>query len=135
MSNAEKAGAGTEVVVVLCTCPPDRAEALARDLVESRRAACVNIIESVRSIYRWEGKVCDDGESLLVIKTARDRVAALERRLVEIHPYSVPEVIALPVTSGHDPYLRWVLGETAACGDGDPRHGGEERQGERGEQE
>ncbi len=101
-----------KIHVVLCTCPPDRAASLARELVDARLAACVNIIERVNSIYRWEGKICEDGESLLVIKSAEDRLDELVRQIVEAHPYTVPEVIALPVTSGSQPYIDWVVGET-----------------------
>ncbi len=102
------------VDVVLCTAPPDRAAELARSLVGEKLAACVNILPSVRSIYRWDGDLCDDEESLLVIKTASERVPALSKRLIELHPYDVPEVIALPVREGvgNAQYLQWVLGES-----------------------
>ncbi len=102
------------VDVVLCTAPPDRAAELARSLVGEKLAACVNILPSVRSIYRWDGELCDDEESLLVIKTASERVPALSKRLIELHPYDVPEVIALPVREGvgNAQYLQWVLGES-----------------------
>ena len=97
------------VDVVLCTAPPDRAAELARSLVGEKLAACVNILPSVRSIYRWDGELCDDEESLLVIKTASERVPALSKRLIELHPYDVPEVIALPVREGvgNAQYLQW----------------------------
>jgi periplasmic divalent cation tolerance protein len=102
----------TDVRVVLVTTPPGQGAGIARDLVEARLAACVNVVGSVRSIYRWEGKVCDEGEELLVAKTVASRVDALIARVREIHPYSVPEVIALPVVAGSAPYLEWVAGET-----------------------
>lgn len=96
------------VVVVLVTTPPDNASSIAHHLVEKRLAACVNIIPEVRSVYRWEGNVEEDGECLLVIKTTGRMYEAVSRAVREIHPYSVPEVISLPVTDGYDGYLRWV---------------------------
>jgi periplasmic divalent cation tolerance protein len=95
-------------VVVLITSPADDAARLAGALVKEQLAACVNIISSVRSIYCWEDEVCDDSEDLLVVKTRADLVRALEERVVELHPYDVPEVIALPVVDGHAPYLGWL---------------------------
>jgi periplasmic divalent cation tolerance protein len=99
----------TDVVVVLCTLPPgDAASAIAQTLVEERLAACVNLVPGVRSIYRWQGAICDEPEQLAIIKTTADGVAALKARLVALHPYDVPEVLALPVADGHLPYLGWI---------------------------
>ena len=99
--------------VILCTCPSaDDATRLARAVVGEQLAACVNILAGVRSIYRWKGEICDDAEFLLVIKTATDRVEALRERLVTLHPYECPEVIALPIVAGHTPYLDWLIEET-----------------------
>ena len=97
--------------VILCTAPPDQAPALARLLVTECLAACVNILPAVRSIYRWQGELCDDPESLLIIKTTTDRVTRLTERLSEAHPYDCPEVIALAVDSGHAPYLNWLTAQ------------------------
>lgn len=94
--------------LVLCNCPPDSADGLARAVVEARLAACVNVLPQVRSVYRWEGEVCVDEEVTLLIKTTASRLSALTEALVEAHPYDVPEVIALPITEGHQPYLDWV---------------------------
>jgi periplasmic divalent cation tolerance protein len=103
-----------EVLVVLSTLPnPDKAAEIARILVEEQLAACVNIIPAVRSIYRWQGAVQDDSEALAVIKTTRDRYDQLARRLVQLHPYELPEVIGLPVAGGHAPYLAWVAGSVS----------------------
>ena len=79
-----------------------------------RLAACVNIIPGLRSIYRWEGEICDDGESLLVIKTRAESVADLTEALLELHPYDTPEVIALPIEegAGNPAYLQWLLDES-----------------------
>lgn len=84
------------------------AERIARALVEGGLAACVNVIPQVISIYRWKGSVEREDERLLVIKTTRDRFEALRQALVELHPYEVPELIALPIQAGHEPYLAWL---------------------------
>jgi len=95
-------------ITVFVTCPQDRAPELATQLVQLRLAACVNIIGGLRSIYTWEGKVCDDAEALMVIKTRGVLFEALRDKVVQLHPYDVPEVIALPIIDGHAPYLRWL---------------------------
>jgi periplasmic divalent cation tolerance protein len=103
----------TDVLVVLVTVPTaDQAAELARALVEARLAACGNIVPGLRSIYRWEGKVHDEAEALLVLKTTRGRYAALRDRILALHPYEVPEVLALPVEAGSARYLAWVGAET-----------------------
>ncbi len=103
----------TDVRVVLITAPAgESAAGIARDLVERRLAACVNLVREVRSIYRWEGAIQDDREDLLIVKTTASRVADLLARVREVHPYTVPEVIALPVDAGSESYLRWVEAET-----------------------
>lgn len=111
----EKGENGT-IATVLCTCPAERARELSRAVVEGRLAACVNIVSEVTSVYRWKGELCEDPESLLVIKTASGRVEELIRRLVELHPYDVPEVIALEVGEGHRAYIQWVLDESSGAG-------------------
>ena len=103
----------TDALVVLVTTPsPERAAEIARALVEERLAACGNVVPGLRSIYRWEGKVQDDAEALLVLKTTRARFEALRDRVLALHPYEVPEVIALPVEAGSAPYLAWIAAET-----------------------
>jgi periplasmic divalent cation tolerance protein len=72
----------------------------------------VNLVPSIRSIYRWQGAIEDAREVLAVIKTTTERLDALRARLVELHPYEVPEVVAVPIAGGHEPYLAWVVGET-----------------------
>jgi len=97
------------VIVVFSTFPSeDKAADIARTLVSEGHAACANLVPQVRSIYRWQGELCDERETLAIIKTTRERFAALRDRLVALHPYEVPEVIALPVEAGHPPYLDWV---------------------------
>lgn len=102
----------TDILVVLVTAPDaDTAARIARTVVEERLAACGNIVPGLRSIYRWQGAVQDEPEVLLVLKTRRDAMEALRARVVALHPYEVPEVIALPVEAGHAPYLAWVAGQ------------------------
>src|SRR5262245_11103907 len=101
------------VLAVFSTFPnPDKAAEVARTLVTEQLAACVNLVGPVRSIYRWQGEISDDTETLAVIKTTRERFEAMKARLVELHPYEVAEVIALAVEAGHAPYLAWVETET-----------------------
>ena len=84
------------------------AEHIAHELVERRLAACVNILPGVTSVYRWKGQVEKDQELLLVIKTARPRLEALRKAVLALHPYEVPELVALAVEDGHPPYLDWL---------------------------
>jgi periplasmic divalent cation tolerance protein len=103
----------TDVFVVLVTMPTaERAAELARTLVDERLAACGNVVPGLRSIYRWEGKVVDEPEVLLVLKTTRARFDGLRDRVLALHPYEVPEVLALPVEAGSAAYLAWVGAET-----------------------
>jgi periplasmic divalent cation tolerance protein len=105
-------------LVVLCACPDDpTAERIARELIGGRLAACVNRLTAVRSTYRWQGAVHDEPETLLIIKTTRSRYEALEMRLKALHPYEVPEIIALPILAGAAPYLAWLAEETRPAAD------------------
>lgn len=104
--------ASTGALVVLVTAPTaERAAEIARALVEEHLAACGNVVPGVRSIYRWEGKVEDEGEVLLVLKTTRERFPALRDRVLALHPYEAPEVLALPVEAGAERYLTWIRDE------------------------
>ena len=103
----------TPVRVILCTVPSEDAGVqIARQLVDEQLVACVDILPGVRSIYRYQGKVEDDRELLLLMKTSADRLDALIPRVRALHPYEVCEVLALEVTAGSQPYLDWVLAET-----------------------
>jgi periplasmic divalent cation tolerance protein len=103
-----------EVRVVLVTAPDaETAGRLARALVEERLAACVNLVPGVRSVYRWEGRVTEDEELLLVIKTRADRTRTLAARVRDLHPYAVPEVLELAAVGGSDAYLEWVRTESS----------------------
>lgn len=95
--------------VALSNAPDlDQARRMARTLVEEGLAACVNLVPGMRSVYRWEGEVHDDPEVLLVIKTTAAAAGAMTRRLLELHPYQVPELVLLPVEGGAEAYLAWV---------------------------
>lgn len=94
--------------IVVCNCSPKESEALARALVEERLAACVNILPGVRSIYRWEGAVCDEVEDTLLIKTSAAHYEAMKTHLQALHSYSVPEIIALDAVDVLDAYARWA---------------------------
>ena len=99
----------SEMLVILCTCP-DEATALklAGGLVEERLAACVNMLPAMRSIYRWQGKICNDAEVLMVIKSLASRYQELESWLLEHHPYDIPEIVAVPVSQVSADYLEWI---------------------------
>jgi periplasmic divalent cation tolerance protein len=102
-----------EILVILTNCPDSAsADAIARRLVENRLAACVNRLAPVSSIYRWQGAVETAAEIPLLIKCTRERYAEVETVIRELHPYEVPEIVALPVAGGWGPYLRWVDNET-----------------------
>ena len=103
----------TDALLVFTTLPTaDAAVQLARTLVEEKLAACANLFPAVRSIYRWQGKLQDENEVLLILKTRADHFERLKLRLLEIHPYEVPEVLAVPVEQGYAPYLEWLATET-----------------------
>lgn len=98
-------------LLVLTTVGADfDARALAHALVEARLAACVNVIDRMHSVYRWEGCVTGDDEQLLLIKTTDARVDALRDELLRLHPYDVPEFVVLPVENTSDAYGAWLLG-------------------------
>jgi periplasmic divalent cation tolerance protein len=98
-----------EYVVVLTTLPADAdAAGFGRSLVDERLAACVNLLPPMESVYRWEGQVEQERERQIIIKTSRDRLAALWDRVRELHPYEVPEFLVLSIVDGNEAYLRWV---------------------------
>jgi periplasmic divalent cation tolerance protein len=100
-------------ILVLCTCPDESvAVDIARILVEEGLAACVNRPGTVTSTYRWQGRLCEEPEQLLMIKTTPARYEALEMRLKALHPYEIPEIIAIPILTGSGQYLAWLADAT-----------------------
>jgi periplasmic divalent cation tolerance protein len=107
--------AATDFLVVLVTAPDvETAARIGRTVVEERLAACVNVIPGLRSIYEFEGQLCDEAEALCLFKTRRSLYPALRDRVSALHPYQVPEVIALPLAEGNAPYLTWLLAATGS---------------------
>ena len=105
-------------IACLCTCPDaDSARRIAQALVGERLAACVNLVPGIASVYRWQGQVQEDREVLLVIKTVRARLEALTARVRALHPYELPEVVAVDITGGLPDYLDWIATQTRT---GDP---------------
>ena len=97
------------VILAITTCPDEpTAQQIAATLVQERLAACVNRVAGVTSTYFWDGRLQDDVEILLIIKTSAARVEALTARLKTLHPYDLPELVVLPVSGGNEAYLQWV---------------------------
>lgn len=104
---------GSGFLLVYVTVPnAEEGARIARALVEERLAACVNVVPSIRSFYRWEGRIQEDPECLLLMKTRTQVFERLRARVAELHSYQVPCITALPVIAGHEPYLAWVREET-----------------------
>ena len=100
--------------LALCTCPDaDSARALAHALVDARLAACVSRVPGIVSVYAWQGRIEEDTEVLLLIKTTSEHFAALRERVVALHPYDVPELIALDIGDGLPAYLQWLQQATS----------------------
>lgn len=103
----------SDSIVVLVTCgSEEEALEIAKALVEAHLAPCVNLVAPIRSIYRWEGKICDEKEWLLIIKTKKQKFEELEKKVKSLHSYSVPEIIGLPITEGSLAYLNWIRENT-----------------------
>ncbi len=105
----------TDAILVLVTAPSaEKAAEIGHALVSERLAACANILPSLRSIYAWEGKICDEPEALMILKTRAELFEPLRARVISLHPYQVPEVLRLGVEAGHAPYLEWILASVRA---------------------
>ena len=99
----------TTLQIVLCTVPDQQTgEAIANALVTEQLAACVNIVPGITSVYRWKGAVEQDQEALLLIKTGQDSWQSLEARIRALHPYELPEIIAVPIHTGQKDYIEWI---------------------------
>ena len=101
------------VVVMVSTANQEEAAKIADLVVQSRLAACASTIPTVRSTYWWEGKIVSDQEALILIKTTSDKVLPLQETILKVHSYKVPEIIAISVTHGFQPYLDWVRSEVS----------------------
>jgi periplasmic divalent cation tolerance protein len=99
----------TDYIIALCTCPnEDTGTKIAEALVDGKIAACVNIVPGLKSVYRWQGKICRDAEVLLIIKTEAGKYTELESAVRKLHPYEVPEIVAIPIVQGYEKYLEWI---------------------------
>jgi periplasmic divalent cation tolerance protein len=104
----------TDAILVLTMLPnADAAAEMAKTVVNEKLAACANILPAARSIYRWKGKVEDANEVLVLLKTRHEHFDRIRARILELHPYEVPEVLAIPVEQGYYPYLEWLARETS----------------------
>ncbi|MDQ7038308.1 MAG: divalent-cation tolerance protein CutA [Aquificota bacterium] len=95
-------------LVVLITAPKDKGEEIANLIVEKKLGACVNVVPEVKSLYWWRGNIEEDTEALLVVKTSSSKFPQLLKEVKEVHPYTVPEIIALPIVAGNEDYLKWI---------------------------
>jgi periplasmic divalent cation tolerance protein len=100
------------IAVLITTGSAEEGQSIARALVEERLAACVNILSPIHSVYRWEGKLQCDEETLLVVKTTSHRFEQLSLRVKQLHSYDTPEIVALPLVDGSSEYLDWVDAQT-----------------------
>jgi periplasmic divalent cation tolerance protein len=98
-----------EIVVFITASNEDQAARIAKALVEAKLAGCVNIIKNIRSIYSWEGKIEDEPEVLMIVKTRKPLFDDLIKKVKELHSYTVPEIIALPIVEGSEDYLKWLI--------------------------
>ena len=96
------------IVVVTTVGTEEQAYQIARELVARRQAACVNVLPGMRSVYRWKGKICKDGELLLVIKTLETELGGVERTIQELHSYELPEILSFHVSQGEANFLEWI---------------------------
>jgi periplasmic divalent cation tolerance protein len=110
-ASRSKRSARSTLVVLMTAADKRQAVKIGRRAVEERLAACVNILPSIRSVYRWNGKVIVGEEVLVMLKTTEQRYPALEKMILASHSYQVPEIIALPINRGSKQYLGWVLSE------------------------
>lgn len=102
-----------DIIVVYCTVPNKKtAKEIAGTLMRHKLAACVSMIDNVKSVFSWDGEVCEEKEILLMIKTRRANYGKIKIYIEEVHPYTVPEIIALPIVDCSEDYLRWLVKET-----------------------
>ena len=97
----------TDNVIILCTATPGDSEKISKVLLEERLAACVNV-SPVKSYYIWEGKLSEDDEELMIIKTTQEAAQNVKARILELHSYKLPEIIIIPIVGGEERYLQWI---------------------------
>ena len=95
-------------LVYMTTGDKEEARAIGKALIKSNLAACVNIIDSMNSLYRWEGKLQDDQETILIAKTTQEKIEDLKKKVVSIHSYDCPCILTFPVSDGHAPFMTWI---------------------------
>ena len=103
-----------KIVILVTTASRDEAKRIARHLVEARLAACVNIVQSIESVYRWEGQITEDVEFLLIIKSVRGLFPEIRNEIAQLHSYQTPEVICVPILDGSPHYLEWLAASVKA---------------------
>lgn len=102
-----------DIIAVYCTVPDKKtAKDIATILVKNKLAACVNMIDKIESLFSWDGELCKEKEVMLIIKTTRNNFEKINEIITEIHPYTVPEVIAMPIINCSEDYLKWIAHET-----------------------
>ncbi len=97
-----------EIVVFITASNEDEAARIAKAVIEAKLAGCVNIIKNIRSIYSWQGKVEDETEVLMIVKTQKSLFDSLMKKVKELHSYTIPEIIAIPIVEGSEDYLKWL---------------------------
>lgn len=100
------------IVVLITTSSTDEAKKIGNSLINKNLAACANIIPSVQSIFKWKGNICNESEVMIIVKTRLELFDELQSEVKELHSYEVPEIIALPIITGNENYLKWINGET-----------------------
>ncbi len=104
-----------DIIVIYCTVPNKKlAKEITAVLMKHRLAACVSMVENVKSIFSWEGEICEEKEILMMIKTRRSNYGKIKLVIEDMHTYSVPEIIALPIVDCSEDYLKWLAKETAS---------------------
>ena len=102
-----------DIIVINCTVPDKKiAKDITKILMKHKLAACINFVENVRSIFSWDGEICEEKEILMIIKTRRANYGKIKLVIEDVHPYSVPEIIALPIIDCSEDYLKWLVKET-----------------------
>ena len=104
-----------DIIVINCTVPNKKtAKEITKIIMKHKLAACVSMVENVRSVFSWDGEICEEKEILLMIKTRRTNYAKIKLVITDVHPYKLPEIIALPIVDCSEDYLRWLIKETEA---------------------